>query len=199
MKFLRKSADSRILKEDLTYRENRGPDNAKLRTALLKEQKNFCAYTEMYCQELESVEVEHFNQSLKFADGYYNYYAVIRWANTGKPAGTFKYNAFFTSLFFQNQEAWNLRIRFVDNTYEAIKESDTEADDLIKFLRLNHPDLFNRRKKHVDRVADTLLKDAHYQNDPSKILEYFKENPEELNFITALEDRLNIDLEVLLN
>ena len=194
MKFLGKSPDSQILKDGLCYLENRGIDNAKLRSALLAEQKNFCAYTEMYCTELESVEVEHFNQSLKYQDDYYNYYAVIRWANTGKPDGAFKGKAFFTSLFFQNREIWNSRIRFIDNTYETTDENDQEASDLILFLRLNHPDLFNRRKKRVERISKTLLGDARYQNNPIRIIEYFRDHPEELSFITALEIELNLDL-----
>lgn len=194
MKFLGKSSDSKILKEGLRYTKNRGPENVRLKLALLAEQKNFCAYTEIFCQELESVEVEHFNKNLKYQDDYYNYYAVIRWANTGKPDKKFQGSSFFESLFFQNQTIWNSRIRFIDNTYEAVDEKDEEANELILFLRLNHPDLYNRRKKHVARISAMLLQDAHYQNNMTGIIEYFRQNPEELSFITALESELNVDL-----
>ena len=51
---------------------------------LLLEQSNFCAYTEKYITGLDSVEVEHFNASIKYNDDYFNYYAVIRSANSGK-------------------------------------------------------------------------------------------------------------------
>ena len=81
MKFLSKTKDSNILKRNLKYKKNDTQNNRILKEALLQEQKNFCAYTEKYIQQLDACEVEHFNSSLKYKDDYYNYYAVLRRAN----------------------------------------------------------------------------------------------------------------------
>ena len=86
MKFLTKKDDSKILKEGLVYQENRAENNRRIRSLLVEEQHNFCAYTEKYFAELDSVEVEHLDASKKYDDDYYNYYAVIRAANERKIA-----------------------------------------------------------------------------------------------------------------
>ena len=131
MKFLSKSEDSPILKRGLKYVKG---DNSELRKLLLEEQKNFCAYTEKYVEHLDSVEVEHFNSSIKKNDDYYNYYAVVRKANLYKKDEKYNGAAFFDSLFFQKN--FDSRIRFVpgDLVYEEINTGDTEAIDFIDFV-----------------------------------------------------------------
>lgn len=47
MKFLKKYKNSLILKNNLIYNRN-AQNNAKIKSLLLVEQKNFCAYTEKY-------------------------------------------------------------------------------------------------------------------------------------------------------
>ena len=50
MKFLTKNPNSGIHTEGLVYLKN--ANNTALRNRLLSEQKNFCAYTEKYVQDL---------------------------------------------------------------------------------------------------------------------------------------------------
>ena len=132
MKFLGKKATSQILQEGLTYQKNRAENNNRLKDLLLKEQYNFCAYTEKYIQELDSSEVEHFNSIIKFADDYYNYYAVIRKANQYKKDEKYKDAVFFHSLFFQDNNAFNRRVKYIDGTYEEIDQNDNEVKNLIR-------------------------------------------------------------------
>ena len=129
MKFLTKNPNSDILKNGLVYKKNSSTNNKNLREKLLKEQKQFCAYTEKYIDDLDSLEVEHFNSKIKFNDDYYNYYAVIRQANLSKKDEIYKNTNFFTSLFFQNKEQFDIRIIFEDNIYIETDENDQEAKD----------------------------------------------------------------------
>jgi len=191
MKFLTKRSDSPILQENLTYREKRDANNRRLRDMLLAEQKNFCAYTEKYVEELDSVEVEHFNSAKKYNDDYYNYYAVIRKPNLYKKDEAYANATFFDTLFFQDAAQFNARIRYVDGVYEEIDEKDTEARDLIDFLGFNHPSLTKQRNRYVTRLKNR-FEEASYADEQK--LNHFRQHPEDLSFITALEYILKLDL-----
>jgi len=112
MKFLSKNSNSSILKNNLVYRDTNPPKNKLLKEELLKEQFNFCAYTEKYIQHLDSAEVEHFNSALKNNDNYFNYYAVLRSANQYKKDEKYKDANFFKTLFFQDNQQFKNRIKF---------------------------------------------------------------------------------------
>ncbi len=185
MKFLSKNAASSILAEGLTYQKNR--DNTQLRVMLLAEQKNFCAYTEEYIGGNHSVEVEHFNSSLKFKDDYYNYYAVIRKANLRKKDERYKNAAFFKSLFFQRSFKERIRFDRDDLFYEEISADDIEAREFIDFLQLNSYELVIERKRHIERLKDLESMIPDWGG-------YFRRHLLELKFITAIEYALNIDL-----
>ena len=191
MKFLSKRSDSPILLQNLTYQENRPANNKDLKEKLLKEQHDFCAYTEKYIEELDSVEVEHFNSVLKYRDDYYNYYAVIRVPNLYKKDEAYKGAEFFQTLFFQNINQFNIRIRYIDGVYEEINEGDTEAHDLIDFLGFNHPTLDTHRTRHIRRLKN-LFQAANSSLEEQ--LNHFRQNRQELSFITAIEHELELDL-----
>lgn len=193
MKFLSKHTDSKILIENFVYKKNSPENNKKLKEMLLNEQKNFCAYTEKYISELDSIEVEHFNSSKKYNDDYFNYYAVVRKSNEYKIKKDKIYlnNNFFSSLFFQDKEEFNNRILFVDNMYVETNEDDQEAKDLIDFLGFNHQKLFVQRLRHINRLRQN-FKDANYSKN--ECIEYFKEYKEDLSFITAIEKEFELDL-----
>jgi hypothetical protein len=195
MKFLSKNPNSDILKKGLIYQENKAANNKLLREELLKEQKNFCAYTEKYIQELDATEVEHFNPHLKYHDDYYNYYAVIRKPNQYKNNQISPNSEFFTSRFFQNRDEFNSRIQFKDGIYFQVEESDNEAKELIDFLGFNHHTLAQQRSRHIKRLSK-IFEIANYSNEQR--LEYFSEHIEELSFITAVEVTFNVDLESFL-
>lgn len=207
MKFLSKNADSEVLKKGLVYGKNRPIQNKEIRDLLVAEQKNFCAYTEKYISGLDSVEVEHFNSSKKYNDDYYNYYAVIRKANTYKKDEKYRDAQFFESLFFQKH--FDKRIQFVAEAqdykeidaedteakdyiakglfYAVIDAGDTEARDFINFIGLNNPDLSSDRWRHINRLAGLF-------NSTLEMAAYLKNHKEELSFITAIENKFNIDL-----
>ncbi|MBC7554576.1 MAG: hypothetical protein H7257_11420 [Taibaiella sp.] len=185
MKFLSKRPDSEIFLQNLVYKK--GQDNSDLRKFLLQEQKNFCAYTEKYVQKLDSVEVEHFNSGIKFDDDYYNYYAVVRRANLYKKDEQYKGASFVTSLFFQKE--LKARIQFIkgDLVYEEIIPGDNEVVEFVDFIGLNHPDLYEDRKRHINRLKDLFIMGFD-------IIAHFHKYPQELSFITAIEAEFDIDL-----
>ncbi len=194
MKFLSKNSNSNILSQGLTYQENRAANNKKLLNELISEQKNFCAYTEIYFTEMDSVDVEHFNSKIKYQDDYYNYYAVMHKANQYKKDERYKNASFFQSRFFQSEDELKKRIIFVDGIYKEVNLNDTEAKEFIDFLGLNHQPLHDKRKKHINRMKDTLS----FFSSEEEILDHLRKHKEELSFITALEVELNIDLTQLI-
>lgn len=196
MKFLTKNPESAILKEGLTYKTGQAEKNRILGERLLAEQKNFCAYTERYRRKTDTIEVEHFNASLKdLGDDYFNYYAVIRWANSGKPDKDYVGSSFFTNPFFQDAKQWRQRVRYVDHEYEPINPADTEVREFIEFLRLNHSDLYFDRTTDANRVSK-IFEDAGYSKEEK--LNHFRIYPYDLSFITALEAELGMDLSSLI-
>ncbi len=184
MKFFKKNPNSEILKRGLTYKKS---NNSELRKLLVKEQFNFCAYTEKYITLTDSVEIEHFNPSIKDNDNYYNYYAVIRWANLYKKDEKYKNAAFFSSLFFQHE--FERRIRYVpdDFVYEEIDPTDHEARSFIDFIGLRHPDVAEERKKHMERLESRFDSKSH-------MLSHFTKCRDDLSYITAIEAHFGIDL-----
>lgn len=191
MKFLKKYKNSLILKSNLIYNTN-AKNNEKIKSLLLKEQKNFCAYTEKYITSIDSTEVEHFNSGIKFQDDYFNYYAVTRSANLKKKDEKYRNASFFNTLFFQDENECNERIIYSEDFLGWFYiGKDEEANQFIDFLGLNDPDLVEIRKKHIKRLKQ-LFEDANYNQN--NILNYFRKYPEELSYISAIEKQLNIDL-----
>ncbi len=195
MKFLGKNSDSEILRANITYRKNAAPNNKRLKEMLLVEQMNFCAYTEKYIQETDSVDVEHFDASKKYEDDYYNYYAVLRHANLVKikKDNQYKNATFLNTLFFQNEEEFKSRIEYLDDGfYEEIEEDDIEAKELIDFLGFNEHSLYEQRRKHLKRI-EAIFTAAGY-NTVEQRKHYFTIHKEELSFVTAIETQFNLDL-----
>ena len=195
MKFLSKKSDSEILNEGIVYKLN--GDNSILRELLIKEQKNYCAYTEKYLQPLDQVDIEHFDATKKkLGDDYYNYYAVITTANKYKKDEKYKGASFFKTLFFQDIKELNKRISFANNIFFEIDEEDTEAIKFIDFLGLNHPKLSEERSKHIQRMKGYFDSSSY---SLEKIKEYFVQYKSELSFITALNEAFDYDFMELLN
>lgn len=194
MKFLSKYSESKILKKNLVYSKN-ASNNQLLLSLLKEEQLNFCAYTEKYFENLDSIDVEHFNSSLKGTekDDYYNYYAVLHKANLYKKDEKYREASFFESRFFQNRIEFNSRIKYVKGGfYEEVDLDDEEATQFIDFLGLNDERLFRDRNAHVRRLKEIFNNAAYSKN---QVISHFLRNKEELKFITAIEVELEIDLE----
>lgn len=198
MKFLTKKADSVILAQNLVYKNG---NNKSLLKLLLAEQKNFCAYTEAYIAPdndndfLESVDVEHFNAALKFTnnDNYYNYYAVLHRINIKKLDEKYATATFHNSLFFHNRKELDDRIAYNlnDNLHFEKKEGDIEAREFIDFIQIDSSIVVNRREKHLKKLETIRSTYA----DKQGFIDYLLTHRKDLDFITAIEEKFNIDLE----
>ncbi len=195
MKFLSKRADSKILQNCMRY-SNNPSKNKELKEALLEEQKGFCAYTEKYIDHLESVDIEHFNSSLKNTneDGYYNYYAVLHKVNINKLDEKYSDAKFHETLFFQNKDVLDSRIFISDDMLYMVTDSeDIEAKDFVDFLMLNSNSLYEARKKHISFLSDMLK-----QLGDQKFLDLFKRHKSTMSYISVIENKFNLNLDHLL-
>lgn len=191
MKFLAKTSDSEIIKLKLSY--NNVSDRKELREQLKKEQKGFCAYSEKYISLTDSHDIEHFNPSLKGKndDNYFNWYVCIHWMNSHKPK---KLDNRFLPILQPFDAYIGERIIYEDNYFVAKDFTDIEAKNLIAFLGMNKPELFEERQKHVERIKS--LRNMSENDD--LFIEILHKDKQYLSFITALENSLHISLSHLL-
>lgn len=203
MQFLSKNPDSAILKTGQKYKSSSARSNQKLKQALLKEQQGFCAYSEKYISEIDSVDVEHFNPALKEQDDYFNYYAVLRYCNQYKQHlySKFAESEFFKTLFFQDPQQLHSRIQYfqdeVGGMYDSVDPQDRDAQNLIEYLGWNSSALLSERKKHLARLK-SWMKDAGYESVEAQIT-FLRKDPTHLSYITMLERELNLPLLTLLD
>jgi uncharacterized protein (TIGR02646 family) len=188
MKFLAKIKDSIALKESYSY--DKQSDRRKIREVLYNEQMGFCAYSEEYLKETDSKHIEHFDPRLKNTpkDNYWNWYLVTSWMNEHKPK---KIEPYFLPILSPFSEDLDKRIIYEDGIFRAVNSTDNEAIKLIKFLKLNAPELDNARKNHIGRV---LYLKGVFENDEEKLVNYLSKHIEELSYLTALEVELQIPL-----
>lgn len=162
-----------------------GPDSPEIRENLLSVQQTFCAYSEKYLKELDSVDIEHFDPRLKSTpgDGFRNWYAVVHKINGRRqrkvPPETVLPDPGTTGI----QD----RIKYEDGQFQAVESVDEEIEDLILFIRANDELTMRHRASHVSRIAD-----LRRWKTEEELNEYLLTHPEELSFPSALESELGI-------
>ena len=89
MRRIIKNSNSEVILNKIKYKKG---DNKKLASILLKEQKNFCAYTEEYIGINDAADIEHFNPNLKYleTDSYQNWFMVKHKPNNLKRTNWFE-------------------------------------------------------------------------------------------------------------
>ena len=190
MKYLSKKNDSEILKKEWKYKTK--SQRPKIRAALLKEQKGFCAYSERYIQQTDSPEIEHFDPRIKptSKDGYQNWYAVLNWLNIHKPKKIEPH----LPILHPSSPDLKERILYKDGLFQVANKDDEEAQNLINFLGWNKMEVVTDRQKHVQRVK--FMKEMLAEE--TLFLEQLKKDKLNLSFATALEAELGIDIDTLL-
>jgi hypothetical protein len=179
MNFLLKAHSDVALHSDLIYPRDR--DRAI--EILLGLQKGFCAYSERFLKPLDSVELEHFDPRKKNTDddGFSNWHAVIRWMNAHKARTIAKYEP------LPNLSDWMPTRVWYEGGLFCCSEDDHEAINLIHFLGVNRREVFDERKKHIDR-----LRNMREKVGVDMLIEIFAEYPDQLSFPTAIEAELGI-------
>ncbi len=182
MRFLPKSPDDLEAHRDLRY----PGDRAQARRLLLEWQRGFCAYSERYLKPLDSVEVEHFDPRLKGTerDGIANWHAVIRWMNSHKARKIKDFEP------LPNPSTWDPdRVVYRRGLFACRDESDEETRNLIEFLGVNKPEVYQERTNHVAMIRK--LRDW-CSGDDNQFEELLTESPENLAFPSALHHELGI-------
>ena len=191
MKFLKKDKNSKIIKEKLDY--NIQSQRKRIRELLLLEQDGFCAYSERYAQNTDSIHIEHFDPRIKNTDddNYENWYAVLVWMNEHKPKNIDKY----LPILFPNSENIKEKIEYQDGKFVPINSNDIESKHLIDFLGFNKYELYQDRLNHIK-----LIRDIQNMCDSSEdFFEILSSDKSNLSFITALEVELGLNLSHLIN
>ena len=84
------------------------------------------------------------------------------------------------------------RICYKAGQFQTIKTGDTEAQNLIDFLGWNNPTLARERDGFINRMKKDRAR--FFLNDTQGFIDYLKEEPGNLSFITALEVELGIKI-----
>ncbi|MBK9452070.1 MAG: hypothetical protein IPN95_22150 [Bacteroidetes bacterium] len=179
MKFLRKDPDSPILKKSKVYGHD-ALKNRALRNELLKEHP---LTPNVYCRLTLNIS----NPAIKYKDDFFNYYAVLPWANRAKLRRSYD-----GSSFFQNPEVLHERLTYRDDEFHPRNAEDKEASNLIQFLGLNDEELLVHRKAHIGRLKEVM--EYLCEADRDRFFAYLTKHRPELSFPTAIEAEFNIDL-----
>jgi hypothetical protein len=181
MKYLSKRSDSQVRARGLTYPRDRRAITAEL----LREQRQFCAYSEEHVSGTDAVDVEHFDPRRKNTpqDGYENWYAVRTQMHRWKPQRIQKHLPILSPASKLSE-----RIEYVDDLFMPRDLSDTEARNLIAYLKWNRPELVERRKYHVRLIRDVLESGASWDE--------IQRRAENCSFATALAAHFGVDVSV---
>jgi len=128
-----------------------GQDNSSLKGELLDEQRQFCAYTEIYCDRHASVDVEHYDPRLKDtpSDSYENWYAVKHLPNMKKgKVARFKVHLPLPLPTALSSISPDIGYNLDEHQFYS-KSENQSVKNLIKLLRLNYePFRSDRKEKH---------------------------------------------------
>jgi hypothetical protein len=179
MKFLYKDRTEIDAHLSLNYPQNR----IRAIMILMSLQKHFCAYSERYLKNLDSVELEHFDprKKNKDTDNISNWHAVIRWMNAHKARKIDDYQPLPDLTDWDPARVWYENGKFV------CAENDYEAKNLIRFLGVNRIEVYEERAMHIAR-----LKKMRDMVGNDMLLEHLEEFPEQLEFPSAIEADLGI-------
>lgn len=184
MKRIIKNPDSEIIKQKITYKKS---ENTDLRSILLIEQKNFCAYTEEYIGYNDAVDIEHFNPNLKHTDkdSYQNWFMVKHKPNNLKRTN------WIEPILHPTAEDFETRLIYFDG-YFIHQPADIETKNLIDLLNLNDEIFVKNRKKFIERRKDRINELNISAND------YFQEKinseVDSIKYLRAIQEEFNINI-----
>ena len=184
MKRICKNPDSEIITSAIIYKKS---NNKKLASILLKEQKNFCAYTEEYVGNNDAVDIEHFNPNLKYLenDSYQNWFMVKHKPNNLKRTN------WIEPVLHPTAEDFEDRLIYFDG-YFLHQPEDIETKNLIDLLKQNDEIYIRNRKKYIERRKDRVNERSILPRD------YFQEkiNSEidSIKYLRAIQEEFKIDI-----
>ena len=184
MKRIFKNTDSEVILNNIKYKKG---DNKKLASILLKEQKNFCAYTEEYIGINDAADIEHFNPNQKYleTDSYQNWFVVKHKPNNLKRTN------WIEPILHPTSQDFEQRLIYFDG-YFLHQPEDIETKNLIDLLNLNNEIFVKNRKKYIERRKERIKEN----NIPAK--DYFQEKIDSeidcIKYLRAIQEEFNIDI-----
>ncbi|MBO0930665.1 hypothetical protein [Fibrella aquatilis] len=176
--------NSEIINKKISYKDG---DNDGLREALATEQNRLCAYTETYLGASDDAHIEHFNPTLKKTprDSYTNWFLVKALWNTRKSTKWEEYQPILSPT----AEDLEDRILYIQGNY-VVDWDDEEATHLFDLLNLGNERLAEERKRYIKRLQKHIT--GLHQNPQQYIDTLLAECPEDVYFIRAIQEELNV-------
>ncbi len=196
MRYLKKIPTSKVVQQNLKYKKGATVANRKIRQLLSAEQLGFCAYSERFLRPLDAFDVEHFDPRLKKnpdQDSYWNWYSVLRWVNQHKAPKIEP----FEPLLVPHADDLMARTHYSEGIFVPIDPNDHLVQNLIDFLGVNRPEVYEERRKHVRRIAaqKNLYTTAGLSQDT--FWDDLVADPDQLSFFSALQAELGLPDELL--
>jgi hypothetical protein len=189
MRYFNKCANSEIVSSGFLY--SKQSQRLKIARILVTEQNGFCAYSEKFFCNIDTINIEHFDPRLKNTnqDNYNNWYATQTSMNLKKA----KYIDRFLPILHPSDSTLQKRITYIDGLYAPTDDADIEASNLIGFLGFNRIDLVEDRSTHIETLRYLM---AHLEEE--KFLNFLMSKRSLLSYATAIEHEFNIKVSELI-
>ena len=185
-----KDINSKIITDGLKYIPKNSNNNRKIAEVLLKEQKDFCAYTDEYISRTDAKDIEHFDPTLKdtVADNYSNWFVVKHQWNKEK---SYKWPD-FQPVLHPTARDLEERIIYSDGDYFAKSAADTEASNLVSLLKLDDPGLAAKRKNYIKRKRDDMK--AYGQDVATFFTTLINDDNCQVSYLRAIKEEFGFDM-----
>jgi hypothetical protein len=184
MRRIIKNSNSEVILNNIKYKKG---DNKTLASILLKEQKNFCAYTEEYIGNNDAIDIEHFNPNLKYldVDSYQNWFMVKHKPNNLKRTN------WIEPILHPTDEDFEEKLIYSEG-YFLYNPEDLKTKNLIELLNLNDEIFVKNRKKYIERRKERIKEKGISEK------EYFQEkiNSEidSIKYLRAIQEEFKINI-----
>lgn len=190
--------NSKIITDTLQYNCKKGANNSLLGNLLLKEQKNFCAYSEEFIAIIsDSNDTEHFNPDLKCSatDSYSNWFKVKNKVNYRKRLKELEFrknNISFTDILNPCDNDFEEKLKYIVGEYRFEESSDLKVKNLINFLELNIPEKIEQRRDFIVRKRKEISAFGVSAEDFFKTL--IDDDLKQISYLRAIQEEFNIDI-----
>ncbi len=174
MRRIAKSANSRVIQENLNYINKH--QRQRISEILKTEQDSFCAYTEEYISTSFATDIDHFNPTLKDQpqDSYYNWFLISTKVNRKKN------EKWQEPILHPGSEGISTRFSYERGIFKYVQD-DVEAKNLDALIGLNDEDLV---KDRIDYIAS--INSLIEQQGRAFIINWLTQYPKQVRFRTAL-------------
>lgn len=190
--------NSKIITDTLQYNCRKGGNNSVLGNILLKEQKNFCAYSEEFIDPISDAnDIEHFNPNLKCSDydSYSNWFKVKNKVNFRKRLKELEFkkkNISFDDILQPSANDFEEKLVYIVGEYRFEESSDIKVKNLIDLLELNIPEKIEQRRNFIIRKRKEIDSFGVSPEDFFSIL--IGEDIKQVSYLRAIQEEFGIDI-----